>query len=77
MTSRRFWPRLRRNERSFPAAEANVATFEANIEQDKVNAAAPDLPMYKAPSIATSRWRKKASSASKPSTMPTRTTWQP
>jgi HlyD family secretion protein len=30
------------------AAEANVATFEANIEQDKVNAAAPDLPMYKA-----------------------------
>jgi HlyD family secretion protein len=30
------------------AAEANVATFEANVEQDKVNAAAPDLPMYKA-----------------------------
>jgi len=30
------------------AAEANVATFEANIEQDKVNASAPDLPMYKA-----------------------------
>jgi HlyD family secretion protein len=30
------------------AAEANVATYEANIEQDKVNAAAPDLPMYKA-----------------------------
>jgi HlyD family secretion protein len=30
------------------AAEANVATFEANIDQDKVNAAAPDLPMYKA-----------------------------
>ena len=30
------------------AAEANVATFQANIEQDKVNAAAPDLPMYKA-----------------------------
>jgi len=29
------------------AAEANVATFQANIEQDKVNAAAPDLPMYK------------------------------
>ena len=29
------------------AAEANVATYEANIEQDKVNAAAPDLPMYK------------------------------
>jgi HlyD family secretion protein len=29
------------------AAEANVTTFEANIEQDKVNAAAPDLPMYK------------------------------
>lgn len=29
------------------AAEANVGTFEANIEQDKVNAAAPDLPMYK------------------------------
>ena len=28
------------------AAEANVGTFEANIEQDKVNAAAPDLPMY-------------------------------
>lgn len=30
------------------AAEANVATYEANIEQDKVNAAAPDLSMYKA-----------------------------
>jgi HlyD family secretion protein len=30
------------------AAEANVATYQANIEQDKVNAAAPDLPMYKA-----------------------------
>ena len=30
------------------AAEANVSTFEANIAQDKVNAAAPDLPMYKA-----------------------------
>ncbi len=30
------------------SAEANVSTFEANIEQDKVNANAPDLPMYKA-----------------------------
>jgi len=30
------------------AAEANVSTYEANIEQDKVNAAAPDLPMYRA-----------------------------
>jgi HlyD family secretion protein len=29
------------------AADANVATFEANIEQDRVNAEAPDLPMYK------------------------------
>jgi HlyD family secretion protein len=29
------------------AAEANVTAYEANIEQDKVNAAAPDLPMYK------------------------------
>jgi HlyD family secretion protein len=29
-------------------AEANVSTYEANIEQDKVNAAAPDLPMYRA-----------------------------
>ena len=29
------------------AAEANVGAFEANIEQDRVNAAAPDLPMYK------------------------------
>lgn len=29
------------------SAEANVTTYEANIEQDKVNAAAPDLPMYK------------------------------
>jgi HlyD family secretion protein len=29
------------------AAEANVGTYEANIEQDRVNAAAPDLPMYK------------------------------
>ena len=30
------------------AAQANVDTYQANIEQDKVNAAAPDLPMYKA-----------------------------
>ncbi len=30
------------------SAEANVSAFEANIAQDKVNAAAPDLPMYKA-----------------------------
>jgi HlyD family secretion protein len=29
------------------AAEANVVTFKANIDQDKVAAAAPDLPMYK------------------------------
>jgi HlyD family secretion protein len=29
------------------AATANVATYEANIAQDKVNAEAPDLPMYK------------------------------
>jgi HlyD family secretion protein len=29
------------------SAEANVANFEAALEQDKVNAAAPDLPMYK------------------------------
>jgi HlyD family secretion protein len=30
------------------AAQANVGTYQANIDQDKVNAAAPDLPMYKA-----------------------------
>src|SRR6201996_1150351 len=30
------------------SAEANVTAYEANVEQDKVNAAAPDLPMYKA-----------------------------
>jgi HlyD family secretion protein len=30
------------------SAEANTFTLEASIEQDKVNAAAPDLPMYKA-----------------------------
>ncbi|MDP9051318.1 MAG: efflux RND transporter periplasmic adaptor subunit [Acidobacteriota bacterium] len=30
------------------SSEANVTSYEANIEQDKVNAAAPDLPMYKA-----------------------------
>ena len=30
------------------SAEANVGTYEANVEQDKVNASAPDLPMYKA-----------------------------
>ena len=30
------------------SAQANVSTYEANIAQDKVNAAAPDLPMYKA-----------------------------
>ncbi len=29
------------------AAQANVANFDAALEQDKVNAAAPDLPMYK------------------------------
>jgi HlyD family secretion protein len=29
------------------AAQANVSTYEANIVQDKVNAEAPDLPMYK------------------------------
>jgi HlyD family secretion protein len=30
------------------SAQANVTTYQANIDQDKVNAAAPDLPMYKA-----------------------------
>jgi HlyD family secretion protein len=30
------------------AAVANVVTFKANIDEDKVNAAAPDLPMYQA-----------------------------
>lgn len=30
------------------SAQANVSSYEANIAQDKVNAAAPDLPMYKA-----------------------------
>ena len=30
------------------SAEANVGSYEANNEQDKVNASAPDLPMYKA-----------------------------
>jgi HlyD family secretion protein len=30
------------------SSEANVTTYEANIQQDKVNASAPDLPMYKA-----------------------------
>jgi HlyD family secretion protein len=29
------------------AAQANVVTFQQNIAQDKVNAEAPDLPMYK------------------------------
>ena len=29
------------------SSQANVGTYEANVEQDKVNAAAPDLPMYK------------------------------
>jgi len=29
------------------AAQANVANFQAALEEDKVNAAAPDLPMYK------------------------------
>src|SRR5580698_1722849 len=28
------------------ASQANVTTFSANIAQDKVNAEAPDLPMY-------------------------------
>jgi HlyD family secretion protein len=35
-------------EAQLASAEANVTSYEANIEQDKVNAAAPDLPMYKA-----------------------------
>ncbi|MDR3752010.1 MAG: efflux RND transporter periplasmic adaptor subunit [Terracidiphilus sp.] len=30
------------------SAEANVGSYEANIQQDKVNAAAPDLAMYRA-----------------------------
>jgi HlyD family secretion protein len=30
------------------AATANVGTYQANIAQDRVNAEAPDLPMYKA-----------------------------
>ncbi len=30
------------------AAQANVSTYLANLDQDRVNAAAPDLPMYKA-----------------------------
>jgi HlyD family secretion protein len=29
------------------AAEANVVTYNANISQDRVNAEAPDMPMYK------------------------------
>jgi HlyD family secretion protein len=29
------------------AAAANVGTYQANVAQDKVNAEAPDLPMYK------------------------------
>jgi len=29
------------------STEANVANYQAALEQDKVNAAAPDLPMYK------------------------------
>ena len=29
------------------ASTANVGTYQANVEQDRVNAAAPDLPMYK------------------------------
>ena len=32
---------------SLAAAEANAVTARANIAQDKVNAAAPDLPMYR------------------------------
>ena len=56
------------------AAEANVATYEANIEQDKVNAAAPDLPMYKATLDRICRWRKKASSAGRLWMMRTRIT---
>jgi HlyD family secretion protein len=38
------------------AAEANVGTFRANIEQDTVNASAPDLPMQSAHEI---RWNRK------------------
>jgi HlyD family secretion protein len=30
------------------SAQANVTSFQANIVQDRVNSAAPDLPMYKA-----------------------------
>jgi HlyD family secretion protein len=34
-------------EAALASAQANVANYEAALEQDKVNAAAPDLPMYK------------------------------
>ena len=39
---------MKRSAHNSQPPQANVATYEANIEQDKVNAAAPDLPMYKA-----------------------------
>ena len=60
------------------AAEANVSTFQANIEQDKVNAAAPDLPMYKATldrnlADAEGRRRKPAGAGRRQSRLPGRT----
>ncbi len=54
------------------AAEANVGTYDANIEQDQVNATprAPTCPCTRPLSIATCRCRKKAWSRSRPSTTP-------
>ena len=40
-------PRSMRSVRNSPPPKPTSASYEANIEQDKVNASAPDLPMYK------------------------------
>ena len=45
--------------------QANVGTYQENIAQDKVNAEAPDLPMYKKTSSATWKWRRRGWSRSR------------
>ena len=59
------------------SAEANVTTFEADIEQDKVNAAAPDLPMYKATLDRSMEMQKAGHREPAGLDESTRTTWQP
>jgi HlyD family secretion protein len=58
------------------SAEANVTSFEANIEQDKVNAAAPDLPIYKATLDRNLEMKKDGIVSQQALATPIRSTWQ-